>query len=196
MFSRTETKEEEVKRTYLYVDGDNLLGLQRERGWWIDHKKFTDYIKENYPELQEAYYYSTLDPTQEIAPKKRFLRAMTALGYRVSTRPPKVEFHNGAPYRRGCSDLLMCRDIILDLSNFDRCILVTGDGDFDCVVDTLRTSGKEYLVISSPPVIGSALLNAAGMNFLDFESIREEIEMNNNVGDSDTTRRSHETAQV
>ena len=156
-----------IEAVHLYVDGDNLLYLQKERGWWIDQKKFLDFFKKRYPALSEAYYYSSL-PTEgkEGVPRKKFFTLLSMLGYRVVTRVPKPERKNGMVAIRGCSDMLMCRDIILDLDRYGTCILVTGDGDFSCVIETLRARGKNFLVVSSPPVIGEELRKVAGMNYL------------------------------
>lgn len=162
-------------RTHLYVDGDNLFNLQRLKDRRIDHKRFLDLINEKY-ELDEAYYYASLPEGTEYDGRRKFLTAVATFGYKVTTRPPKQYNRGASTYMRGCSDMWMCRDIILNLNRFDRCIMVTGDGDFECVIETLQARNKEFLVISTPPIIGEVLRRAIGMRYLDIDTLWDRIE--------------------
>ena len=58
---------------------------------------------------------------------------------------------------------------------YDCAVLVSGDSDFECIYRYLKSIGKEVIVISSHRSISSELRFAAGMHYIDIESIKDKV---------------------
>jgi len=59
--------------------------------------------------------------------------------------------------------------------NFDRAIILSGDGDFLPVLKYLKETGKQVLILARGPRTAKELKQFAGSNFRDFVRLESEI---------------------
>ena len=62
-------------------------------------------------------------------------------------------------------------------NNFDRAVVLSGDGDFLPVLKHLKTNGKEIIILARGPRTAKEIRQFAGNNFRDFEYLRERLKM-------------------
>jgi len=99
------------------------------------------------------------------------------MGYSVIQKPVKHILQEDGSYKSKASmDMIMGRDICLGLNNYDMLVLVSGDGDFTCIIEALKNLGKTFKVFSTANVMSRELREFVGQNFIELATIREEIE--------------------
>jgi uncharacterized LabA/DUF88 family protein len=66
---------------------------------------------------------------------------------------------------------------MIEFPNYDKALIVTGDGDIACLVQYLKKSNKLYAVLSPNRSRCSHLLNvAAGNQIAHMDNLRQKLE--------------------
>ena len=139
--------------TYAFIDSQNLnLGIQ-DLGWKLDFGRFKTYLKDKY-HVKVAYLFIGYVPGNELLYK--YLQEM---GY-VCVFKPTLELPNGTT--KGNVDAELVLHSMLELLNFDKAILVTGDGDFFCLAQYLKKRRKLGKIIVPDKNKYSGLLKIIG----------------------------------
>ncbi len=160
-------------RIAIFIDGDNLFYTQRDfLKWRIDFKRFLDYWATEGKVVEASYY--TGQEKEESEGREGFLKSLASLGYRIVRRPVKENVLNGT--RKVNLDTTIVRDICLSLDGFDFAVIVTGDSDFDCILETLRQRGKNYQIFSTQGCVANELKQTAGMYYKDLMQYRNQFE--------------------
>lgn len=163
-----------MKKVAVFLDGSNVFYMQKKLGWFIDSEKLLNYCK-TYGDVVEATYYTGF--TGEDA-QIRYFDRLAHMGYALVTKPVKT-FHdaeNNLITQKSNLDVEIVIDMFDMVDRYDVAILISGDGDFERAVRQLKSRGKEVKVISSRCTAASELVYAAGINYIDFLSIREDVE--------------------
>ena len=127
------------KPHYAFIDGANLHKGILELGWKLDYKRFCVFLREKY-RVSVAYLFLGYVP--EFGGLYRDLQNW---GYTLIFKPTLRNAHKEL---KGTCDAELVLQAMLDLSKYDRAVLVTGDGDFACLVSHLAKVGKLEQVIS------------------------------------------------
>lgn len=163
-----------MERIGLFIDGANVYAAAKRLGWNFDHRKILEHFA-GYGTLYNAYYYTAI-PMPMDDKQKRFIDALTYMGYTVRTRPLReATDENGDTYRRASLDIELVTDLLTSSEQYDTAVLLTGDGDFERPVEVLRARGKRVVVASIPEMTSYELRNAAD-EYVDFKDIRAEVE--------------------
>lgn len=108
----------------------------------------------------------------------RFYCKLEKFGYTLFLRPVKrYEQENETFVRKANCDVEMTLRMVLESDNFERVVVLSGDGDFLPVLRYLRTKGKEVVILSRGPRTAKEIRQFAGSNFRDFEYLRELLKM-------------------
>lgn len=137
------------KKNYAFIDGSNLnLGVQ-SLGWKLDYRKFRVYLRDKY-EVQEAYVFLGFSPEQQ-----ELYKSLQKTGYILIFKPVLV-LKDGRV--KGNCDAELVLQAMIELENYDKAVIVTGDGDFHCLVKHLKKIGRfEQLLAPSPKGCSSLL---------------------------------------
>lgn len=163
-----------MERVALFIDGANVYAAAKRLGWNFDHRKIWEHFA-GYGSLYNAFYYTAV-PMPMDDKQKRFIDALTYMGYTVRTRPLReVADENGDTYRRASLDIELVTDLLATTDRYDVAVLLTGDGDFERPVEVLRARGKRVVVASIQEMTSYELRNAAD-EYVDFKDIREHVE--------------------
>ena len=145
---------------YAFIDSQNLnLGVQKF-GWKLDWRKFRKFLKDNYnvthaymfigympdyeglyTQMQDAGYLVVLKPTLEMynTPTDKDAPVPEAL----HKEPLKEgEEEHKKPATKGNVDAELVLYAMKELPKYDKAIIVSGDGDFYCIVEYLAEQGK------------------------------------------------------
>ncbi|GAA4019270.1 NYN domain-containing protein [Deinococcus rubellus] len=165
---------EHPERIGLFIDGANVYAAAKRLGWNFDHRKILEHFA-GLGRLYNAFYYTAV-PTPVDDKQKRFIDALTYMGYTVRTRTLRENTdEHGDTHRRANLDIEIVTDLLTTADLYDVAVLLTGDGDFERPVEALRTRGKRVIVASIPEMTSYELRNAAD-EYVDFKDIRAAVE--------------------
>jgi uncharacterized LabA/DUF88 family protein len=163
-----------MERIGLFIDGANVYAAAKRLGWNFDHRKILDYFA-GMGRLYNAYYYTAV-PSSIDDKQKRFIDALTYMGYTVRTKVLKESTDDhGEMHRHANLDIEIVTDLLVAMDLYDVAVLLTGDGDFERPAEVLRARGKRVVVASIPEMTSYELRNAAD-EYIDFKDIRAEVE--------------------
>ncbi len=161
-------------RIGLFIDGANVYAAAKRLGWNFDHRKILEHFAAQ-GRLYNAFYYTAI-PAPVDDKQKRFIDALTYMGYTVRTKTLQENTdENGDSFRRANLDIEIVTDLLTTAELYDVAVLLTGDGDFERPVEVLRTRGKRVVVASIPEMTSYELRNAAD-EYIDLKDIRAAVE--------------------
>ena len=108
----------------------------------------------------------------------RFYKKLESFDYKIILKPVKLyEQDDGSVKRKADCDVDMTIKIIKEINNFDRAIVLSGDGDFLPILKYLKELKKEIIILARGPRTAREIRQFAGGNFRDFEFLRELLKM-------------------
>ncbi|MCL2679137.1 MAG: NYN domain-containing protein [Dehalococcoidia bacterium] len=164
-------------RVSVFLDGANFFYMQKDAlKQFIDPKKLLDYISSNFGEIQDAFYYMGQDATPDNR-QQGYLDALPYMGFSVITKQIKTVLNqeSGQLRQKANLDIEIVLDMFNTIDNYDMAVLISGDGDFDRALQLLRARGKKFKVFSTERCIARELIQTAGMHYLDFSKIIDQI---------------------
>lgn len=120
-------------KTYAFIDAQNLnLGV-KSQGWTLDWSKLRQYLKNKY-NVTDAYLFIGYKPGNEA-----LYTNLQKKGYLVILKPT-MELPNGTV--KGNVDAEVVLHTMIQYNNYEKAIIVSGDGDFFCLVEYLAKNNK------------------------------------------------------
>ena len=150
------------ENNFAFIDSQNLNLSIRGLGWRLDFKKFRVYLRDKYS-VQKAFLCIGYFPGNE-----RLYTFLQEAGY-ICIFKPTLELADGRI--KGNVDAELVLHAMIELNNFDKAIIVSGDGDFYCLVEHLLKIDKlEKMLIPNQNQYSSLLkkLSTAEQNIFDF----------------------------
>ena len=169
-------------RTYVFIDSQNLnLGV-RSAGWSVDYRKFHLYLKNKYGVGKAFVFIGMVENNQKL------YTHLQSAGFTLIFKPTVHYFENGKETVKGNVDAeLVLHAAAVEYPNYDKAIIVSGDGDFTCLVDFLSKRNK-LLHVFTPNTKYSKLLRPFSRYIVQVDSFKKSIE-----NQKDQHRRSVET---
>lgn len=128
--------------TYAFIDSQNLnLGV-RKAGWNLDFAKFRNYLRTKY-DVTKAFLFIGYVPGNESLYKN-----LQEQGYILVHKPVmEITQADGSKTYKGNVDAEMVLHSMMELPNYSKAVIVSGDGDFYCLVEQLDNLGRLSKVI-------------------------------------------------
>jgi uncharacterized LabA/DUF88 family protein len=165
-----------MPRVAVFLDGANFFFMQKDRlKWFADPKKILAYVS-RFGDIIAAYYYVGQETPPE-AKDKAYLDALVKMGFSLVTKPVKTIYDQdtGNEKKKANLDIEIVLDMFSTINNYDMAILISGDGDFERPLQLLKANGKSFKVISTAGSVAYELRAVAGLNYIDFRDIRNEV---------------------
>lgn len=158
-------------KNYAFIDSQNLnLSIQR-LGWRLDFFRFRIYLKEKYNVSVAYLFIGYLPENQDL------YNSLQKYGY-VLIFKPTLRYKDGRV--KGNCDAELVLQAMIDYANYHKAVIVTGDGDFHCLVRYLFSQEKLEQVLIPDRFNYSGLLKKAGANKLAFmNDLRGKLEYKN-----------------
>ena len=123
----------EKKENYAFIDGQNLnLGVQ-ELGWKLDYRRFRIYLKEKYRVIKAYYFIGYVEGMNDL------YSSLQTAGY-ILIFKPTLRRTDGRV--KGNCDAELVLQSMIDYKKYDQAVIVSGDGDFACLVKYLNERNK------------------------------------------------------
>ena len=111
----------------------NLYLSVKAQGWELDYKKFRIYLKDKY-QVSKAYAFLGY-----ISKNEKFYKTLRDNGYKIIFKPTIKR--RKQPIKGNC-DTEFVLHTILQINNFNKAIIISGDGDFYCLIRHLKQKNK------------------------------------------------------
>ncbi|KAF1072825.1 MAG: hypothetical protein GAK45_00040 [Pseudomonas citronellolis] len=144
-----------MKSIALFADVQNLYYTVRQAyGCHFNYAALWNAVSAE-GQIVEAYAYAIDrgDPRQQ-----QFQRTLRNLGFEVKLKP-FIQRADGSA--KGDWDVGITIDILDAVSRVDQVVLASGDGDFDLLLQRVRSQGREALAYGVPGLTAQALIRAA-----------------------------------
>ncbi len=119
-----------MNKINIYIDGNNLYRSAKELGFELDYKKFRGWLRQKYAPVN-VYLFIGFVPD-----RTKFYEHLQECGFILIF---KQTVSVGGIVKGNCDAELVLKTISdFYTKGFDTCMLITGDGDFGCLVEFLK----------------------------------------------------------
>ncbi len=127
-----------TENNYAFVDSQNLNLSIRELGWRLDFVRFRRYLKDKY-EVQKAFLFIGY-----IEGNNDLYTYLQGAGF-ICIFKPTLKFKDGTT--KGNCDAELVLQAMIEYGNYHKALIVTGDGDFYCLIKYLVEKEKLEAVL-------------------------------------------------
>jgi len=154
---------------YAFIDGQNLnLGI-RDQGWRLDYKRFRKYLGDKYDVTKVFIFIGYLPLNQSL------YTALQTCGYILIFKPTLI-LPDGKV--KGNVDAELVLHTMIEYDNYNKALIITGDGDFYCLVKYLRGNNKLLAVMSPNRFQCSVLLKKSARKEIVFmNDLKERLSL-------------------
>ncbi len=128
------------KNNYAFIDSQNLNLSIKALGWKLDFARFRKYLTDKYDVTKAYLFIGYIDGNNDL------YIALQEAGY-ICIFKPTLEYKDGTT--KGNCDAELVLWSMIEYPNYDKAIIVTGDGDFHCLVKHLIEKQK-FLALLIP----------------------------------------------
>lgn len=108
----------------------------------------------------------------------KFYLKLQDFGYSLFLKPVKLyDQEDGGTKRKANCDVDMAFHLMKEKDNFDRAIILSGDGDFLPALKYLKNQKKEIIILARGPRTAREIRQFAGADFRDFEYLKFRLMM-------------------
>lgn len=125
-------------KNYAFIDSQNLNLAIRAQGWKLDFKRFRVYLRDKYS-IDKAYLFIGYIPGNQ----GLYIDLQNA-GFTCIFKPT-LQYKDGTT--KGNCDAELVLWSMIELGSYEKAVIVTGDGDFHCLVDYLVNQKKLEAVL-------------------------------------------------
>ena len=118
---------------YAFIDSQNLNLSIREQGWALDFARFRVYLADKYS-IKKAFIFIGYVPHNQT-----LYSNLQKDDYNLVFKPT-LTLPNGEV--KGNVDAELVLHTMIEYGSYDKALIVTGDGDFYCLVEYLKTNNK------------------------------------------------------
>jgi uncharacterized LabA/DUF88 family protein len=106
----------------------------------------------------------------------RFYLKLQQFGYNLFLKPVKMyEQEDGATKRKANCDVDMAFHLMKERDNFERRVVLSGDGDFLPIFKYLKSQNKQVIILARASRTAKEIKQFAGSNFRDFTRLESRI---------------------
>ncbi len=162
-----------------FIDGQNLNLGTMEDGWKVSHQKLRIYLKDKY-DVGTAFYFIGYYSSKYADLYSNLVRSEYSLVYREnSDEINKI--------KKGNVDVDIVFEImkqIIENLEFEKAVIISGDGDFIKTVKYLVTKDKFKKILFPNTKFYSTLYNCLGSEYFDFlKNVKSNIEYTPDVNE-------------
>lgn len=140
---------------YAFIDSQNVYLSVKNQGWKIDFSKLRKYLRDKYGVVKAYLFMGYVQGNQQIYTK------LQEDGFIIIFKPTLV-YKDGST--KGNCDAELVLHAMVEYKNYDKAVLVSGDGDFFCLAEHLIQNKKLEAVLVPDQNKYSALLKKLNTN--------------------------------
>lgn len=161
------------KKNYAFIDSQNLNLSILHEGWKLDFKRFRIFLEKKY-NIKKVFLFIGNLPENEL-----LYFSLKQMGYHLVFKPT-LKSKKGIV--KGNCDAELVMHCMLEYKNFKKAIIVSGDGDFYCLMEKL-IKDKKLLKVGIPNRKHySALLKKFRSHFFFVSDLKHKLEYKRKKG--------------
>ena len=154
------------QNNYAFIDSQNInLSIQKQ-GWSLDFGKFRKYLSDRFF-VSKAFLFIGLVPENQ-----SLYTYLQKEGY-ILVFKPTLKLPNETV--KGNVDAELVLHTMIEYSNYDKAVVVTGDGDFHCLVEYLEKQNKIVRLVVPNKYKYSSLLRRFNNLITFLNNTREKL---------------------
>lgn len=157
----------EKSNNYAFIDSQNLERSIERSGWILDMRRFRVYLRDKYHARKAYMFLGYIENNNEL------YQHLREHGYILIFRPI-LRYKNGVT--KGNCDAELILQTMIEYKNYEKAIIVSGDGDFYCLVKYLIEQNKLEALIIPNQFEFSALLKIS--NFKKYLRFMNDLKDN------------------
>ncbi len=172
-------------QVYAFIDSQNLnlsvLNDIKDRiskkviyhGWKLDFKRFFIYLKDKFGVGKTFLFIGYVQGNESLYTR------LQQDGYIVIFKPTLEVTKEGERITKGNVDAELVLHTMIEYPNYDKAIIVAGDGDYHCLIEYLESKRKLAYVIVPNYLSFSSLLRKFRKYFVYVNNLKEKLEYKN-----------------
>jgi len=155
------------RNNYAFIDSQNVNLAVRDQGWILDFGRFRKYLSDKYG-VVKAFLFIGYVPT-----KQNLYTALQEQGYILIFKPTLI-LKDGRI--KGNVDAELVLHSMIEYQNYQKAVIVSGDGDFHCLIKYLKNRGKlEKLIIPNQNKYSSLLREFLPNDVLFMNNLKDKL---------------------
>src|SRR3989344_4909940 len=157
-------------QNYSFIDSQNLnLGV-RSQGWKLDFRKFRQYLRNKY-NVSKAYLF-----IGQVVGNELLYTTLQEADYILIFKPTLERKEGKKIIIKGNVDAELVLHTMIQYKNYNKAVIVSGDGDFHCLVEYLDQHSK-LLRILTPNKYYSGLLRKYNNYIIRIDLLKKSLEI-------------------
>lgn len=152
---------------YAFIDSQNLNLSIRDQGWTLDYKRFRKYLVQKY-NISQAFLFIGYVPSNQ-----NLYTSLQKYGYLLIFKPT-LTLPSGKT--KGNVDAELVLHSVIEMQNYNKAIIVSGDGDYHCLVDYLIKQDKLLHLMIPNRYKYSSLLKKFAEKIVFMNNLKEKLE--------------------
>lgn len=157
------------QKIYAFIDSQNLNLSIQELGWNLDFGRFYIYLKDKY-KVKKAFLFIGY-----VAGNEALYTSLQQAGYIIIFKPTLEYKKEGKRYTKGNVDAELVLRAMIEYPNYDKAVVVSGDGDFRCLIEYLVGKKKFLHIVIPNSKKYSALLRKFRKYFVYMNSLEKKL---------------------
>jgi len=154
---------------YAFIDSQNLNLAILDCGWELDFVRFFVYLRDKY-KIKKVFLFIGY-----VAGNEALYTFLQKAGYIVVFKPTLEYIREGRTHTKGNVDADLVLHAMIEFCNYDKAMIVSGDGDFHCLIEYLEEKNKLLNVLIPNPKKYSALLRNFSRHFVFIDCLRHKL---------------------
>lgn len=152
---------------YAFIDSQNLNLSILKQDWKLDFKRFLKYLEDKY-DVNRAFLFIGYVPTNEA-----LYTALQKYGYILVFKPTLIKPDGKV---KGNIDTELVLHSMIEYPNYDKAIIVSGDGDFHCLIEYWIKKHKLLKIVIPNKDRYSSLLRKFMKYILFMNGLKSKVE--------------------
>jgi uncharacterized LabA/DUF88 family protein len=165
------------KKIYAFIDSQNLNLSIQNCGWKLDFARFFVYLKDKY-KVSKSFLF-----VGYVAGNESLYTFLQNSGYILVFKPTLEYKKQGKKYTKGNIDSELVLHAMVEFYNYDKAIIVSGDGDFYCLIEYLEKHNKLLHIIIPNSNKYSSLLRKYEKYFVYLDGLEKKLSQKKNERD-------------
>lgn len=156
------------EKIYAFIDSQNLnLGV-KSQGWDLDFARFRKFLEDKY-QVEKAYLFIGFVPDNQT-----LYTELQKSGYICIFKPTLEYKKEGAIHTKGNVDAELVLHAMIEYPNYNRAVIISGDGDFYCLIEYLAKQNKLRKIIV-PNLRFSSLLRKFSAFIVNIQLFKKKL---------------------
>ena len=157
---------------YAFIDSQNLNLSIAEQGWKLDFGKFRKYLFRKYGITQAFLFIGYIKENEAL------YKALVDNGYLLIFKPTLKLLDNRV---KGNVDAELVLHAMIEYNNYEKALIITGDGDLHCLVEYLIEKNKLLNLMIPNKLQFSSLFRKMMPQIIFMNNLRGLLEYNKKV---------------